>query len=226
MGQGQAILNARTRSMYIRKQAEMKNALDHAGKLRGDIEASRNSLAHGGFSTTKAGAQNAKGLIDKVKDTQGRFQKLVEMMPDPGSLATQIDAETTGVFLNLSNHPISEWPEAQRLAAERFGQPEDLEDWDGSISPTKEISQVVGLALQYVERIKNMNVTSAFVAGEPSFCTALVALLQAENITCYTTTTERKKVEIPKADGSVFIHSVYEFAGWREYPDLQKLLEP
>lgn len=68
-------------------------------------------------------------------------------------------------------------------------------------------------------------VSDVFVAGEPTFSTVLVALLQKQDIHCWVTTTQRKKVETHLSEEAIQTQSTFQFESWREYPDLQRLLK-
>lgn len=130
------------------------------------------------------------------------------------------------MFLNFSNHPVESWPRSQTESAkQRYGAPRDVEGWNTNILPDAPIAAIVQIADNYARQAAELGAKHAFVAGEPTFTMALVACLQKRGVTCYAATSVREKEEVKQADGSVVARSKFRFAGWREYPDLQRILE-
>ncbi len=127
------------------------------------------------------------------------------------------------MLINLSNHPFTEWSETQRTAAlEQFGEVVDLPF--PSIDPHWSTEQVVELAKEYLQQCRDLQRTSkgavtVHLAGEPTFCFALAALLQQAGIAVVTSTTHRKILR--NSDGS--ISRLFEFIQFRPYPRCQDL---
>jgi len=122
------------------------------------------------------------------------------------------------MLINLSNHPLETWSEAQRAEAERrFGRIVDIPF--PQIPPEWETEQVVDLAREYVQKglqlLEHTEESSAVhVMGEMTFTFAVVALFQRKGIPCVASTTQRKVTILE--DGSR--RSVFQFVHFRLYP--------
>lgn len=103
------------------------------------------------------------------------------------------------MLLNLSNHPSSNWGERQMQAAKSYGVVKDLAF--PRVDPKAESDEIQALADDYARDIKHLIENSSevknavHIMGELSFCHTLVNLLQAANITCLVSTTQRDSVE-------------------------------
>ena len=118
------------------------------------------------------------------------------------------------LFINFSNHPSSFWDDAQRLAAEKYGEICDLPFpmVDGQ-SSEEEISQ---LADSYVAKIISMGKPeeiTVHIMGEMTFTFMVVTRLKELGIRCVASTTERKTSY--NADGTKL--SEFSFVKFREY---------
>lgn len=101
------------------------------------------------------------------------------------------------IFINLSNHPISSWPDEQLEAAKEYGTPVDLAF--PIIDPSASEEEVGKLALLYLHRIMNFQKDTPItvhIMGEMTFTFALVCLLKKQNITCVASCTERIVEEV------------------------------
>ena len=118
------------------------------------------------------------------------------------------------LFINFSNHPSSFWDDAQRLAAEKYGEICDLPFpmVDGQ-SSEDEVSQ---LADSYVAKIISMGKPEEItihIMGEMTFTFTVVTRLKELGIRCVASTTERKTSY--NADGTKL--SEFSFVKFREY---------
>lgn len=118
------------------------------------------------------------------------------------------------LFINFSNHPSSFWDDAQRLAAEKYGEICDLPFpmVDGQ-SSEDEVSQ---LADSYVAKIISMGKPeeiTVHIMGEMTFTFMVVTRLKELGIRCVASTTERKTTY--NADGTKL--SEFSFVKFREY---------
>ena len=118
------------------------------------------------------------------------------------------------LFINFSNHPSSFWDDAQRLAAEKYGEICDLPFpmVDGQ-SSEDEVSQ---LADSYVAKIISMGKPeeiTVHIMGEMTFTFMVVTRLKELGIRCVASTTERKTSY--NADGTKL--SEFSFVKFREY---------
>jgi len=87
------------------------------------------------------------------------------------------------------------------------------------IGPEATTSDVLAAARELVASLPDGH-AYAMVQGEPTFVTAVVALLQARGIIPVASTTERVSDEQTQPDGSVRVVKVFRFRGWREYPQI------
>ena len=118
------------------------------------------------------------------------------------------------LFINFSNHPSCYWGDAQRAAAEKYGEICDLPFpmVDGQ-SSEEEISQ---LADSYVAKIISMGKPeeiTVHIMGEMTFTFMVVTRLKELGIRCVASTTERKTSY--NADGTKL--SEFSFVKFREY---------
>lgn len=130
------------------------------------------------------------------------------------------DAATRAGFLNLSNHPVATWSDAQREAAAAlgFGAPVDLTTPMPEVPADADTDAVSALADTLATRVRALGVGAAFVAGEFSLTHALVSRLQSDGVRCFTSTTRREAVARPLPDGRVEMQHTFSFVRWREYP--------
>jgi len=122
-------------------------------------------------------------------------------------------------FINLSNHPIDTWSEAQRQGALELGlgTPVELAGGMPLVPPEAGPDDIAKLAEDIVGRAMKQGVRGAFVAGEFTLTYALIQALCRQNIRCFTATTKRQASEVVAPDGSVTRSSVFAFVRWREY---------
>jgi hypothetical protein len=125
-------------------------------------------------------------------------------------------------FLNLSNHAVRSWPEAQRSAAVAlgFGEPVDLVDGMPIVDPTMDSDGVSALAQAIVERAMAQGPAAAHVATEHGLTALLVAELQRHGVRCFTATTERVAREELQPNGVIRLLHEFRFVRWREYARL------
>ena len=122
--------------------------------------------------------------------------------------------DMNSLFINFSNHPSCHWGEAQRAAAEKYGEICDLPfpEVDGQ-SSKKEVSQ---LADNYVAKIFLMGKPeeiTVHIMGEMTFTFMVVTRLKELGIRCVASTTERKTTY--NDDGTKL--SEFSFVKFREY---------
>jgi hypothetical protein len=135
------------------------------------------------------------------------------------------------MLLNLSNHPSANWSgEQMQTAILQYGPVEDLPF--PQINPKAGASEIEQLAKQFLKLIKEKSETeklqraqtddgvftgpskiTVHLMGELTFCFALLKLLQAENIRCVASTTERQVLE--EVDGRKTAQ--FRFVQFREY---------
>ena len=119
-----------------------------------------------------------------------------------------------GIFVNFSNHPSCHWGDAQRAAAEKFGEILDLPfPVVDEQSSEEKVSQ---LADNYIAKIVLMGKPeeiTVHIMGEMTFTFMVVTRLKELGIRCVASTTERKTTY--NDDGSKV--SEFSFVRFREY---------
>ncbi|MCS6900465.1 MAG: TM1812 family CRISPR-associated protein [Myxococcales bacterium] len=181
---------------------QLRNLMRSIGDLRNDVE-------HGGFREMARGGSNIRG---ELQEKLNQFRKL--------SLSnTSNFASRGGVFLNLSNHPVSTWSQEQREAARALGlgEPADLEGGMPLVPPEADAGTVQALAQELAQRAAEQGARGAHVAGEFTLTLALVRALQTQGVRCFAATTRRDVEERPGADGGTEKAARFRFVRWREY---------
>jgi len=119
------------------------------------------------------------------------------------------------LFINLSNHPISGWSEAQLSEARKFGQLLDIvfpavkADWD-----KKDITHVAEEIVDHIRRIAPTPEKAAIhVMGEMTLTFCLVETLKSMGYRCLASTTERESWFDEKGNKV----SVFRFVRFRDY---------
>lgn len=120
----------------------------------------------------------------------------------------------TPLFLNISNHPLSTWTDAQKAAAgcEIQDIPFPLVPPTASHDDVQDMADEIAVqALEF--RNHGYGPITAHIMGDMTLTYALVSRLKAEGIMCVESTTLRKVIDNP--DGSKT--SYFNFVRFREY---------
>jgi HEAT repeat protein len=122
------------------------------------------------------------------------------------------------MLINLTNHPLEDWEDAQRSAARQFGVVKDLPF--PQVSPELTGDEVLDLAVEYLGRVKHLlpmpeEHSAIHLMGEQVFTALLVQLLQREGYRVVASTTYRDT----SYEGEKKI-TVFRFVRFREYPVL------
>jgi hypothetical protein len=101
------------------------------------------------------------------------------------------------MLINFSNHPSSNWPEEQKIAALQFG---DIVDFPfPAINPEGDSLYIEKLAEEYLNIIVNKYFSrplpTVHIMGELNFTFSMVRLLRHYGFTCIASTTERVTAE-------------------------------
>lgn len=137
------------------------------------------------------------------------------------------------VFVNLTNHPVAKWSQAQVDAALALGYDHVVDVIGGmpNVPPAATRHEVQRLAKSIMQRAMATvisvvgvaaydaweSTTGLAVQGEPTLCYALASMAAHWDAMAYAATTDRKAVEVVAADGTVTKTSVFEFVQWRAY---------
>ena len=162
----------------------------------------RNKLCHG---------KNADEKVEKYKkDLKDLYEICCNALA--GKIA-QILPETL-TFVNLSNHPSSEWGEKQLQAAQEYG---TLVDLPFPVVPEDaDRDEVESLAEQYVQKVQtlsNPQDATIHVMGEMTFTFVLVTALKSLGYRCVASTTRR----IVEYDAEGVKKVKFDFCRFREY---------
>jgi hypothetical protein len=119
------------------------------------------------------------------------------------------------MLINLSNHPSSNWSEAQtRAARELFGQVTDMPF--PAVDPAGNEKYIQSLVTEYLSKVRNLTQgnsnTTIHIMGEMTFTVAMVAALQKSGYRCVASTTQRVAAEQGGLKTSEF-----RFVKFREY---------
>ena len=119
------------------------------------------------------------------------------------------------MFLNFSNHPSDRWSEAQRQAAEMYGEIRDV-PFPGvpALAKTEEIT---ALADQYAEMMIRQHPQCVMCQGEFTLTAAVVRRLQEAGIPCVCACLERRTAEEQMPDGTTKKTVIFEFVQFRAY---------
>ncbi len=118
------------------------------------------------------------------------------------------------MFINLSNHPSSQWSEAQTEAARRYG---DIIDMPFPIvSPQANEDEVEALADEYRQKVLDLaqgQPVTVHVMGEMTFTVSLVLKLHETGISSVASTTLR----VVSESSNGVKQSFFKFIKFRKY---------
>ncbi|MCR5609589.1 MAG: hypothetical protein K6G26_11050 [Lachnospiraceae bacterium] len=119
------------------------------------------------------------------------------------------------VFINISNHPSSDWNEKQLAAAKLYGSIIDIPF--PSIDPNSGIDEITSLAESYYQKIMTYSNAVVMVQGEFTFSYSLIKRLRKAGLKVLASCSIRRSDETLNADGTVVKKSIFEFDNFREY---------
>jgi len=130
------------------------------------------------------------------------------------------------MLINLSNHPLSKWSDAQRKAAEAHFGREIIDIPFAPVDPKttfadvkKTVDEYIQLCLTHLHQYENYTAENAIhIMGEYTFTFQFVKEMEARNILCVASTTERIVTDNP--DGSK--NTVFKFVRFRPYFTLDR----
>ena len=166
----------------------------------------RNDYNHCGM---RPEPQKSQVIISKTK---AFLEKAETMIGTARKSATPQEREK--VFINLSNHPLNEWDNAQQLAAKAYGRLENMAF--PIVSPQATDKDIHQLADEWVARIEEKYrdaEIAVHVMGEMTLTYAIVSRLKAVGIVCLASTTRREVKMLEGGRREV----VFEFVAFREY---------
>lgn len=119
------------------------------------------------------------------------------------------------VFINCSNHPSAVWCDAQRQAAQVYGEIMDIQFPE--IDPAWTTGQVQEEAERICGEIVRSHPAAVMCQGEFTFTYALVRRLKEKGITVLAACSRRQTEEIAAEDGSTKKRVIFTFECFREY---------
>lgn len=118
-------------------------------------------------------------------------------------------------FINYTNHPSANWSEAQRQAAQLYG---DIIDMDfPEIEPHWDEEQVASLACQQAEKIIAKKPVAVLVQGEFTFSYMLISLLLQADIKVLAACSQRCTESVINEKQETIRRSIFKFVRFRQY---------
>ena len=141
-----------------------------------------------------------------------------EIISDEDAFAMLMnDKKTDGGFINFSNHPSSNWSEAQLEAAYGLSSSRTVTDIKFPDVPADQSEEDIrNIAELYAEKIIGMNPDAVMCMGEFGVCHKVVELLKANGITVVYSCSERIASEYIGENGTEKT-SVFNFVRFRKY---------
>lgn len=118
-------------------------------------------------------------------------------------------------FINYTNHPSVNWSEAQRQAAQIYGEIKDMDFPE--IEPQWDEEQVASLACQQAEEIIAQKPVAVLVQGEFTFSYALISLLLQAGIRVVAACSQRCTESVINEKQETIRRSVFKFVRFRQY---------
>jgi len=173
----------------------------------------RNDYNHSGI---RKFVSSINSLQDDINKALSSFKDVVsKTWPVTWTYAKQDQQDKRRVFVNLSNHPSSNWSAKQLEAAEAFGEIMDIPFPSVSSSSTSE--EIDKLSEEFVAKVLSLRdngaVVTVHVMGEMTLTFAIVSRLQKKGVTCVASTSERLVREL--GDGKKEIQ--FCFQQFRQY---------
>ena len=189
---------------FIKMVKEKSSTANDKAKSFGDIQEFRNDINHNGMRKKSAGPD--------------KFIKCLERnLPD--GLVRKPNENMHSIFINLSNHPSTNWDEYQLKCASEYGETVDFAfpavDPNASSYEIEELAENLLQELDRLAEFRDSRIKAIHIMGEHTLSYTLVSKLQKRNITCLASTTERMVTQ--NGDEKV---SVFKFISFRTYPEL------
>jgi CRISPR-associated Csx2 family protein len=167
------------------------------------ISGIRNDINHAGMRNNDSSYKKFKSILkDNVYFT-----------------ATKNVLRNNELFINLSNHPSTNWDEYQLECAGEYGEIIDFVfpavDPNASSYEIEELAENLIQELDRLAELRDSSIKAIHIMGEHTLSYTLVSKLQKRNITCLASTTERMVTQ--NGDEKV---SVFKFISFRTYPEL------
>ena len=120
-----------------------------------------------------------------------------------------------GIFINLSNHPSSQWSEAQLAAARKIGKITDIQF--PAIDPNDSPEKIQKTAEGIFKFLRALGKPVVMVQGEFTLTYQLVRMLQDAGIRAVVSCSRRVSEEYVDEKGATVKVSSFRFEGFRDY---------
>ena len=162
---------------------------------------------------------NHAGFIGKVEADviKKQFRSSVDnciQLFDKDLSAPVIEQNTEKVFINLSNHPYSQWSDSQRDAAKQYGKCIDMPF--PQIDPTADGREIDAIAKQHIADIMKYaanGIVTVHIMGEMCFTYRMIKQLHALGIKCVCSTSYR----LVRDEGNGKRYVEFHFTQFRDY---------
>lgn len=171
----------------------------------------RNDFNHAGMKQNPVSSASLEKSINQAKENIINFFARAEATPPSKHPTIE---NRPALLLNLSNHPYDAWDDAQKQAAQVYGECRDMEF--PQVDPTVDTDQIIQMADKYVDEIAEMSRqydVTVHVMGEMTFTYRVVTRLTALGICCICSTSRRDTYINDKGDKVVSFH----FRRFRDY---------
>lgn len=118
------------------------------------------------------------------------------------------------MFINFSNHPSAQWPQAQTTAALAYGEIIDIPF--PAVPSDATTDDICNMADEFTGLIMQHNPDAVMCQGEFTLAFAIVSQLISRGITVLAACSERKVVEVTE-NGITKKNAYFEFKRFREY---------
>lgn len=119
------------------------------------------------------------------------------------------------MFVNLSNHPSGSWGEAQRTAAQQWG---EIKDYPfPNVPPETDEAGADQMAADIVREVLSWNPQAVMCQGEMTVGFRIVQMLLNAGIPVMAACSRRVAEERTLEDGTTMKESVFRFCGFRAY---------
>lgn len=181
--------------------------IDDVRSRYSQLTAKRNAVNHGGFIDNIS----IKSIVKEFEETIDKCLPVFDMeLSDP-----VIEYNLPKIFINYTNHPISEWSDEQRSAAKKYA--EELVDIPFiGIDPDKDEADIEKIADSELRKIlmkAEGHEATVHLMGEQTLSFSLIKKLQGLGVRCVASTTKREVKDLGDNKREV----AFRFVKFREY---------
>lgn len=181
--------------------------IDDVRSRYSQLTAKRNAVNHGGFIDNIS----INSIVKEFEETIDKCLPIFDMeLSDP-----VIEHDLPKIFINYTNHPISEWSDEQVSAAMKYA--ETLVDIPFiGIDPDKgedDIEKIADSEFKKILKVAEGHEATVHLMGEQTLSFALIKKLQGLGVRCVASTTKREVNDLGDNKREV----TFRFVKFREY---------